>query len=76
MDRLRQLNDQITIVIAQQLHNFEFSGNRQLESFEEMQKRLDPKTVIDRYRNDVVFHAKVTSIVSRVMRIISAMKEE
>lgn len=71
MKSKKQLCDSITLTVATQLHNFDFSRDRATETFEQVQKRLDVNEVIKRYRNDFIFHAKVCSMVAAIMHNIA-----
>lgn len=72
MNSLSRVCDQITDVVARQLNYFDHPiAVQPWESYEDILRRIDDNVHIERYRNDPVFHAKVRSLVARVMTVIS-----
>ena len=69
MNENRKLYDSLLLVVASRLHHFDFKGDRTNESFESLQERLSDDAVAKRYRNDAVFHAKVTSMTAAISEI-------
>ena len=69
MNENRKLYDSLILAVASRLHHFDFKGDRTNESFESLQERLSDDAVAKRYRNDAVFHAKVTSMTAAISEI-------
>ena len=66
----RRTADDFTIVVANALHFFDAAEktSHPIGSYSEI---LDShKGSIERYRNDAIFHAKVTSIVAQLLRVL------
>ena len=73
MSKLRNISDKMTTAVATQLAYFDMV---QGASYEEVMNATDEKRVIERYRNDRVFHAKVTSMVAALMQVVTSEIEE
>ena len=71
MNNFNKLADRLTEVIAVQLYYFEYPIN----SASEAALIMNNDKIFERYRNDYVFHAKVTSMVASVMRVVSEWEE-
>ena len=61
---MKVISDKITMAVATSLHSFDLLPTT---TFEDMQEKLSEDAVINRYRNDYVFHAKVCSITASVL---------
>lgn len=62
----RNLSNEFIGIVAEQMHGFdEFDRRGPLLSYGELMQLRDGS--IDRYRNDPVFHAKVQSLVGRLL---------
>ena len=64
---MKLLLDKVTMAIATQLHSFDLLPTT---TFEDIQEKLSDDAVINRYRNDPVFHAKVCSLTTSVLRSV------
>ena len=69
MNERRNLHGRMIDVIAKQLHAFDNPCGSS-ETFANYMERLDEKAVIERYRNDFIFHAKVNSMAASLWPLI------
>ena len=68
----RRISDDFTDVVASAMHYFERADKIDLSTCSHKELMDVQDGWLERYRNDALFHAKVQSIVSRLMHAIDA----
>ena len=65
----KKLNDELTLLIAKQLHAFDYPCGSS-ETYDDFMNRLSDEAICKRYRNDALFHNKVCSMVASIFPLL------